>query len=206
LEFIALHGHEFDVIHTSPPCQLYSVTASLSTGNHPDLVGETRNVLIETGRPYVIENVPGSPLINPIVLCGSMFLGLRVYRHRLFESNPTIWFPPASCNHSFSMPQSKGMYHTLDKYDFITCVGNNFQARSGRIAMQIDWMTRAELAQAIPPAYTKWLGKRLIDTLRLRTANNKIQAELESCAVIEGTQANQRRKASKGTRPPFQST
>jgi hypothetical protein len=83
------HGHEYDVIHASPPCQAYSITKNLKTAktSHPDLVAATRAALIRTRKPYVIENVPGSPLINPLMLCGSMF-GLGVIRHRLFESSP----------------------------------------------------------------------------------------------------------------------
>jgi DNA (cytosine-5)-methyltransferase 1 len=161
IEYIAEHGHEFDVIHASPPCQAYSVTKSLTSNDHPRLIEATRHVLIKTGKPYVIENVEGAPLINALMLCGSMFPGLRVYRHRLFECNPQIWFPPASCNHNYSMPASKGAYHALEKQEYITCVGNSFKASDGRIAMQIDWMTREELAQAIPPAYTKWIGEQL---------------------------------------------
>ena len=161
LEYIADHGHEFDVIHASPPCQAYSVTYSISNKNHPDLVDETREILQKTGKTFVIENVLGAPLINPLMLCGSMFKGVRVYRHRLFECQPPIYFAPMACNHSYTLPASKGEYHSLNGYDFITCVGNNFEASSGRVAMGIDWMTRAELAQAIPPAYTKWIGEQL---------------------------------------------
>jgi DNA (cytosine-5)-methyltransferase 1 len=157
---------EFDLIHASPPCQTYSVTKSLHKKTHPELIEPTRELLKVTGKPYVIENVVGAPLINPLMLCGTMFPGLRVYRHRLFECNPPIWFPPVACNHSFSMPTSKGEYHTLEKYEFITCVGHNFQAEAGRIAMGIDWMTRDELAQAIPPAYTKWIGEQMIELIR----------------------------------------
>jgi DNA (cytosine-5)-methyltransferase 1 len=113
------------------------------------------------GKPYVIENVPGAPLENPLMLCGSMFPGLRVYRHRLFECDPAIYFPPAACNHSFKMPASRGNYHSLTADNFITCVGHNFKASDGRRAMGIDWMTRTELAQAIPPAYTEWLGQQM---------------------------------------------
>ena len=165
LEYVELHGHEFDLIHASPPCQEYSVTKSIHGNSYPDLVEMTRTALIKTGKPYVIENVPGAPLINPLVLCGSMFPELRVYRHRLFECNPPIWFPPGQCNHKFSMPKSKGEYHTLDKQDFITCVGHNFQAKSGRLAMDISWMTRDELAQAIPPAYTEFIGTQMISAI-----------------------------------------
>lgn len=167
LEYCAQHGHEFDVIHASPPCQGYSKTQSIHNtyGKHPRMIEQVRAALMKTGRPYVIENVPGAPLINPLLLCGSMFPGLRVYRHRLFEINPPILCAPASCNHSFSMPPSKGVYHTLETKDFITCVGHNFKAADGCIAMGIDWMTRAELAQAIPPSYTEFIGRELMRQL-----------------------------------------
>lgn len=152
----------FDVIHASPPCQHYSITKSLHKKEHPDLVGKVRELLLYADKPYVIENVKGAPLRSPLMLCGSMFPGLRVYRHRYFEMKPKCCFAPATCNHSFPMPKSKGEYHTLDKRKFITCVGHNFQAESGRIAMGIDWMTRKELSQAIPPVYTEWIGGQLI--------------------------------------------
>jgi len=162
------------VIAASPPCQVYSVTASLSNGNHPDLVAITRDALIGTGKPYVIENVPGSPLINPLMLCGTMF-GLRVIRHRLFECNPSIWFPPAICNH-WGTASSSGrgkkptnvpgyVPGTLINYDFITVAGSDYIVADGRIAMGIDWMTKKELSQAIPPAYTEFIGKHLIRVL-----------------------------------------
>ncbi len=91
LEFLEklLNGEypEPTLISTSPPCQVYSVTKDLSNGNHPDLVGPIRAALQTIGLPYVIENVPGAPLVNPIKLCGTMF-DLRVLRHRLFETEP----------------------------------------------------------------------------------------------------------------------
>ncbi len=165
LEFIRRHGYEFDVIHASPPCQAYSTTKSLHRNDHPDLVGITRETLVYTDRPYIIENVPGLPLKNYVILCGTMF-GLQVIRHRWFECSPQILMAPKSCNHYGKTGKSKGEYHTLDKSDLITCVGHNFQAESGRIAMAIDWMTRDELAQAIPPAYTEWLGRRMLEVLK----------------------------------------
>lgn len=158
---------DFDLIAASPPCQAYSVTKSLHGKVHLELIEPSRELLKATGKPYVIENVEGAPLINPLILCGTMFPGLRVYRHRLFECNPPIWFPPSTCNHSFSMPASKGEYHTLEKYEFITCVGHNFQADAGRKAMGIDWMTRDELAQAIPPKYTEWIGRQMLEMIRV---------------------------------------
>lgn len=156
----------FDVIHASPPCQGYSITKSIrKKTDHTFLVEDVRERLMESGKPYVIENVEGAPLINYVMLCGTMFPGLRVYRHRLFECNPLIQIAPATCNHTYVLPPSKGHYHTLDKHDFITCVGNNFKGADGRIAMGIDWMTRKELSQAIPPAYTEWIGKQLMEVL-----------------------------------------
>jgi DNA (cytosine-5)-methyltransferase 1 len=161
----------FDVIHASPPCQFASAASNVWNGRrakpserHPNLIGPTRARLVQAGAPYVIENVERAKrwLVNPIVLCGSMF-ETRVYRHRLFECHPPIYFPPLACNHSFAMPASKGAYHVLDDaHPFITAVGHNFSAKSGRRAMQIDWMTRDEMAQAIPPAYTEWIGRQLL--------------------------------------------
>ncbi|HTR71895.1 MAG TPA: DNA cytosine methyltransferase [Mycobacteriales bacterium] len=155
----------FDAIHASPPCQAYSVTRALRKRAHPMLVEPTRELLQASGLPWVMENVVGAPLANALVLCGTMFEGLRVYRHRLFECDPPLYFPPLACNHSFSMPASKGQYHTLETQDFITAVGHNFSASSGRIALGIDWMTRDEMAQAIPPAYTEWIGRQLLSAI-----------------------------------------
>lgn len=156
----------FDLIHASPPCQAYSITKSIhGNDDHPELVTATRRLLRAIGKPYVIENVPGAPLVNPLMLCGTMFPDLRVQRHRLFECSPPIWFPPAVCNHWATLPPSKRHYHTLEKYDMITCVGHNFSAESGRIAMGTPWMTRDEIAQAIPPAYTEYIGQQLLELL-----------------------------------------
>lgn len=164
LEYLAAHGKEYDAIHASPPCQGYSVTKSLHNNSHPMLIEQTRDLLIASCRPYVIENVVGAPLVNPLMLCGTMF-GLRVFRHRLFEISPSILLAPFSCNHNGKMAPSKGAYHTLEGFDFITCVGNNFKSEDGKIALGIDWMIRRELAQAIPPAYTEFIGRHLLSAL-----------------------------------------
>lgn len=171
LEYAAKHGHEFDLIAASPPCQEYSVTKSLKTKTYPDLVAPTRNLLREIGKPYVIENVPGAPLINPLMLCGTMF-GLGVWRHRLFEIWPeTIWFPPATCQHDGPVASPSHAKRNLGitcqpgfrhGYRYISVTGKQFLVADGRIAMGISWMTGRELAQAIPPAYTEWIGRQLI--------------------------------------------
>lgn len=85
----------FDFIWASPPCQAFTLAQRIQKNQHPDLIEPIRQRLIETNKPYCIENVVGAPLINPILLCGSMFPGLRVYRHRLFESNFKIVPPPS---------------------------------------------------------------------------------------------------------------
>jgi DNA (cytosine-5)-methyltransferase 1 len=127
------------------------------------LVEETRAALVATGKPYVIENVPGAPLVNPLMLCGTMF-GLRVIRHRLFECDPAISFAPASCNHDGNVSgnrNAKGIRKNLENFRFLTIVGNDYIADDGRVAMGIPWMVRRELSQAIPPAYTEFIGKQL---------------------------------------------
>ncbi len=155
----------FDVIHASPPCQAYSVMKSLHNAKkHPDLIPEVRQRLNECGLPYIIENVPGSPLINPIRLCGSMF-GLRssveryLRRHRNFES--TILLPQLKCAH---IGKAVGVYG----HGRAGLLGERMRtakAPEARILMGMDWATRDGMSQAIPPAYTEWIGKQLMEVL-----------------------------------------
>ena len=156
LEFIAVHGHEFDAVHASPPCQAYSETRKIQSNEHPELIPPTRAALKRLGLPWVIENVPGSPLINPVELCGSMF-GLRTYRHRLFETSFPVTVPEHPQHIS---PQAK-MGRPPKDGEFIHVVGNFSGVGYARKAMEIDWMNRNEMAQAIPPAYTEYLGLQL---------------------------------------------
>ena len=150
--YFPLNG--FDVIHASPPCQAHSSLTSLtSTKTHVDLIPETRRRI--QGYPYVIENVPHSPLINPIILCGTNF-GLAVARHRLFESNLLI-VGHNGCNHN-----SRQLYTVLTK----SCrkIGDMRGKSShsiGKRAMGIDWMTQFEMGLAIPPAYTEHIGNQI---------------------------------------------
>jgi DNA (cytosine-5)-methyltransferase 1 len=162
LEYLQQHWQEFDVIHASPPCQEYSVLASLKSHTFPMLIEPVRDLLIATGKPYIIENVPGAPLLNPLLLCGTMF-GLRVIRHRYFENNMNIHFAPFGCNHwGKTQPRNdkRGISKTasLSKHSFLTVTGHDFTNSDGSKAMGIDWMSNKELAEAIPPAYTQWLG------------------------------------------------
>lgn len=159
----------FDAIHASPPCQAYTIGRHIhnSGDRHPDLIAETRELLERTGLPYVIENVPGSPLVRPVMLCGLMF-GLRVLRHRLFESNLLLLAPSHPRHPKGNLTNSRSGYSTGSQ-GFVTCAGNNFVRTAGALAMKIDWMkTRPELAQAIPPAYTEFIGRQLIGLITQR--------------------------------------
>ncbi len=152
----------FDVIAASPPCQTHSITQHLRNAqgrstDKVDLIPQTREALIASGKPYVIENVPGSPLINPIQMCGSHF-GLKVRRHRRFESNLPIVGSP--CDHK-SQGKPVGVYGSMR--DEIPKGGHTAKSiEEAREAMGIDWMIWGELVEAIPPVYTKEIGKQLL--------------------------------------------
>ena len=158
IKFLARHGEEFDLIHASPPCQLYSKTHRIMHGNHPDLIERTRDILLEIGKPFIIENVINAPLHNPIMLCGAMF-GLRTYRHRLFEICPYVLNPPPHPQHL--TPTTK-MGRKLKPGTFMIICGNFAGVDDAREIMQTDWMIGREMAQAIPPAYTEWIGREIL--------------------------------------------
>jgi len=165
LEFLREHGHKFDAVHASPPCQAYSETRKIQNNSHPELIPPTRAALQRLGLPWVIENVPGSPLNNPVELCGAMF-GLRTYRHRLFETSFPLTVPEHPAHDA---PQAK-MGRPPKDGDFIHVVGNFSGVEYAKAAMGIDWMNRNEMAQAIPPAYTEYLGWQLRAALMLTRA------------------------------------
>jgi DNA (cytosine-5)-methyltransferase 1 len=185
IEYAKQYAHEYDVIHASPPCQRHTqgLTATKSSNGDgvravrraaPSQIAAIRDVLIASGKPYVIENVPRAPLYDPIVLCGTMF-GLSTYddddtllllqRHRLFESN-VVLFSPSECRHPAGA-QWAGVYdgarHDKD--------AARFERRGGYVPsrakqfelMGIDWhMTTQGLFQAIPPDYTMHVGSLLM--------------------------------------------
>lgn len=154
----------FDAIHAPPPCQAYTKAQRLQKREHPDLIVPVREMLLAAGAPYVIENVPGSPLRDPYTLCGGMFPELRVYRHRWFECSWAVW---CLDHRPHAAPQVK-MGRPVAQGDFIQVVGNFSGAAYAREAMGIPWMTRDELREAIPPAYTKHIGKQLVALIESR--------------------------------------
>lgn len=166
----------FDAIHASPPCQSYSDLAKRN-GNAdawPRLIDPIRDMLIATGLPWVIENVEGAPLRNPVVLCGTMFPPLRVLRHRMFESNVPLTPPPHGAHPLvFTMDKRRKHFGALHQDNAFVQVtgGGNCTRSNAAAAMGIDWpMTKAELNEAIPPAYTEYLGRQLLAAVALRRA------------------------------------
>lgn len=156
----------FDAIHASPPCQAYSDLAKRNRNAHkwPQLIEPVRDMLTRTRKPYIIENVEGAPLINPIVLCGTMFPELRVIRHRLFESNVRLkTLPHGRHPLVFTWDKRKAHYGKLDQDTSFVQVtgGGNCSIKNAREALGISWMNKGELNESIPPAYTKYLGKQL---------------------------------------------
>lgn len=154
----------FDLIWASPPCQFYS-DMTVVTGKrdaHPDLIEDVRAGLLASGAPYIIENVEGAPLCNPLLLCGTMF-GLLVMRHRLFETNPPIYFPPSPCCHTRTVVKH-GRLPDRERH-YAAATGHFSDVAFVREAMGIDWMTRDELSQAIPPAYSKFLAERVLEAM-----------------------------------------
>lgn len=152
---------EYDLIHASPPCQTHSITRNLRIAQGKqtdklDLIEPTRALLQASGKPYVIENVPGAPLFKPILLCGSAF-DLKVRRHRLFESN--LELKGTACDHK-KQGRPVGVYGSMR--DEIPSGGKTAESiEQAREAMGIDWMIWGELVEAIPPVYTEYLGRQV---------------------------------------------
>jgi DNA (cytosine-5)-methyltransferase 1 len=148
----------FDLVHWSAPCQAHSKAWRIRANDHPDLIAAFRQRCLDAGVPYVAENVPGAPLIAPeggslIELCGTM-LGLALRRHRLFETSLPVPQPP---HPPHVAPQAK-MGRALRPGEIVQVVGNFSDVKAARRAMGIEWMTRDELREAIPPAFTAYAG------------------------------------------------
>jgi DNA (cytosine-5)-methyltransferase 1 len=169
LEFCREHGHEFDAIHASPPCQAYTPLRAVHGKDYPDMLAATREALEATGLPWVIENVPGAPINSGIFLCGTMF-DLRVYRHRWFET-PFMLMQPPHPKHTVKAGGHKAQRQRKAHYlagGFVTVTGN-VGSYCGP-AMGIDWMIGEELSQAIPPEYTEYIGAQLLAAVTYQDA------------------------------------
>ena len=178
LEYVRAHGRDFDAIHASPPCQGYSALLCLPwlRGRaYPRLIEPLRPLLREAGMHWIIENVDRA-LLNGITLCGTMF-GLPVYRHRVFESSDMLLQPPHEkhrvvIGHGRMVnDRRKGTLNNgsargaWGNQTIVTVAGGQFKKADGERALGIDWMTKDELAQAIPPAYTYFVGCQLMVAL-----------------------------------------
>lgn len=174
IEYLAAHGHEFDAIHASPPCQSFlnlgAVNKALGRDyDYPNLIGPVRELLRLSGRPYVIENVQDAAgeLMNPVRICGTG-LGKPLRRHRLFESD--LRLEGVACNHSaFTEPKYWTGWRPKGEKRLSTVVqvyGNAGGQSEWPEAMGIDWMDRHGFVEAIPPAYTEHIGRQLMTHLR----------------------------------------
>lgn len=160
LKWALEHHEEFDVFHASPPCQAWTNAQKIQGNDHEDFIVATRSLFQLIGKPWVIENVPGAPLIDPIVLCGEMF-GLRTYRHRLFESNVPL-FAPVHPEHT---ARTTKMGRPVRDGEYMHVVGNFTGVDTAREVMGMPWANRDGLREAIPPAYAEWVGRRLLDQM-----------------------------------------
>lgn len=163
LEYCAAHGHEFDAIHASPPCQDFIPTIPRLHGT-AHYLPETRALLEATRAYWVIENIPGSPMRVDYRLCGCMFGLPRLRRQRVFETSWHGFALVPSCYHPDHPVSVTG--HGVPSRNFYRdkLRGPEF-SRLVKLAMGIDWMTRDELSQAIPPAYTEYIGAQLMGAL-----------------------------------------
>jgi DNA (cytosine-5)-methyltransferase 1 len=200
LEYLSEHGAEFDAIHASPPCQLYSTMTKgrWKDREHPDLIKPVRDLLIASGKPYVIENVEGAreKLINPIMLCGTMFglqtkHGSQLRRHRYFECSK-FFILTTTCQHNSG--SVIGVYgggqnparkrpNTIGVWGHAGGSSNRdgliqFGTQDRRDAMGIDWMSGDELSEAIPPAYTEFIGHYLLQS---EAVQQSFAADRRSC-------------------------
>lgn len=172
----------FDAIHASPPCQGYSITNASSGRDYPMLIPEVRARI--SSRTYVIENVIGAPLNSPLLLCGTMFgLGtedhdgtpLFLRRHRLFESNVFLTAPTfCTCPDRKKRGETVGGVYGGGSHDrarakYVRRGGYTPNAEKRRELLDVPWMKTGETEQAIPPAYTEWIGRQLLEHLKPRS-------------------------------------
>lgn len=156
------HLSHFDAIHASPPCQAHSKAWKINKREHPKLIAPTRDLLIESGLPYVIENVEEArdELGDPVMLCGESF-ELETYRHRLFETN----WPLDAPDHLPHLARTTKMGRPPQPGEYMHIVGNFSGVDRARAVMSMPWANRDGLREAIPPAYTEYIGRQLMSRL-----------------------------------------
>jgi DNA (cytosine-5)-methyltransferase 1 len=175
---------DFDGAHASPPCQNSSSLKNLHRDReHPELIPPTRELLLESGLPYVMENVEGAPLVDPVVICGSMFEPpMDIRRHRLFETNWDLEPPMWPCRHKMQggprFPGGRSKERTGSSRGLVRAtmeIGSwDIPLADQKQAMGIDWdVTLPELSNAIPPAYTRFIGEQL--THHLKSPDNELE-------------------------------
>jgi DNA (cytosine-5)-methyltransferase 1 len=160
-----MYGWEdFDAAHASPPCQDYTRSYTPYDHGTAHLLPDVRKLLMKSGKTWVLENVPGAPMRADYLLCGCMFKLPRLRRKRIFETswNGFALLPP--CQHPDPIVTVVG--HGIPSGSpYLGKVDGREYSRLARKAMGIDWMTRDELAQAIPPAYSEFIGKQIMNIL-----------------------------------------
>ena len=173
--FIAAHGHRFDLVHASPPCQAYTLCQKIQGRTHPRLIAPTREALDLCGRPWVLENVEDArpELRDPVTLCGAAF-GLSTYRHRLLETGGGLTLPqPEHPRHTAPLvkmgrpPRDGAFYHAVGNFSGVPLV---------RADMQVPWMTRDGIRECIPPAYSHWAGQHAATHLAAGRPNHATPA------------------------------
>jgi len=162
IEYAAKHGHEFEVVVGGPPCQGYTKAWKIQKNEHPMLIDVFREVLLDLGKPYVIENVEEARpfLLDPAMLCGASF-GLHTYRHRLFETNWNLTVP----EHPEHTHQLVKMGRPIHEGDWYHAVGNFSGVGYVRQDMGVPWMNRDGIRECIPPAYAEHIGRQLLEVI-----------------------------------------
>jgi len=165
----------FDFVWASPPCQKHCAFAHLHQKDYECFIDPVRQKLKAWGGPYIIENVPGAPLFDTIQLCGSAF-GLKVRRHRIFESN--IPLVGVECRHKeqgtpMDVSGSGGNRINRRRDDHGGNCHKPRNIKEAQDAIGINWMNREEIAQAIPPAYSEYLGKQILKIITPCPATSK---------------------------------
>ena len=171
LEYLSEHGSEFDAVHASPPCQDYSrAVRHLSSPGYPRLLEPTQDILETLDCPYVIENVVGSPIPmqstlfgqHGVYLCGTMF-GLRIWRHRLFATNFEVALPSPCVHSEPAMNPFNSAGSARLNEECLAVLGHKDVGEAyWREHWGVGWMKREEGREAIPPAYTEYIGRTLI--------------------------------------------